>query len=35
MLTAGSCVIHATQAGNSTYSAAPLVSQSFAVKAAS
>jgi len=27
------CVIHATQTGNTTYSAAPLVSQSFAVKA--
>jgi len=26
-------VIHATQAGNSTYSAAPLVSQSITVKA--
>jgi len=26
-------VIHATQTGNTTYSAAPLVSQSFAVKA--
>jgi len=35
MLTAGSCVIHATQAGNSIYSAAPLVSQSITVKAAS
>jgi len=35
MLTAGSWVIHATQAGNSIYSAAPLVSQSITVKAAS
>jgi len=33
MVTAGTCVIHATQTGNTTYSAAPLVSQSFAVKA--
>jgi hypothetical protein len=33
MLTTGTCVIHATQAGNSTYSAAPLVSQSITVKA--
>jgi ribosomal protein S5 len=35
MLTAGTCTIHATQAGNTTYSAAPLVSQSITVKAAS
>ena len=35
MLTAGTCTIHATQAGNSVYSAAPLVSQSITVKAAS
>jgi hypothetical protein len=33
MLTAGTCVIHATQGGNSVYSAAPLVSQSFKVTA--
>jgi hypothetical protein len=33
MLTAGACVIHATQSGNSTYSAAPLVAQSITVKA--
>jgi hypothetical protein len=33
MLTAGTCVFHATQAGNATYSAAPLVSQSFKVTA--
>jgi len=33
MLTTGTCVIHATQAGNNAYSAAPLVSQSFTVKA--
>jgi len=33
MLTTGTCVIHATQAGSSVYSAAPLVSQSFLVKA--
>jgi hypothetical protein len=33
MVTTGTCVIHATQPGNNTYSAAPLVSQSFTVKA--
>jgi sugar lactone lactonase YvrE len=33
MLTTGTCVIHATQTGSSVYSAAPLVSQSFLVKA--
>jgi sugar lactone lactonase YvrE len=30
---AGSCVIHATQAGNATYAIAPLVSKSFTVTA--
>ena len=31
MLTSGTCTIHATQTGNTTYAAAPLVSQSFTV----
>ena len=35
MVATGSCVLHATQAGNTTYAAAPLVSQSITVKAAS
>jgi hypothetical protein len=33
LLTAGTCVLHASQAGNSDYSAAPTVAQSFAVHA--
>jgi hypothetical protein len=31
MLTSGTCTIQATQAGNTTYAAAPMVSQSFTV----
>jgi hypothetical protein len=31
LLTSGTCTIHATQAGNSTYSAAPTVNMSFTV----
>jgi len=34
LLTAGTCVLHAAQAGNSDYAAAPALAQSFAVKAA-
>jgi hypothetical protein len=34
MLTSGTCTIQATQAGNSSYAAAPPVSQSFTVNAA-
>jgi N-acetylneuraminic acid mutarotase/ribosomal protein S11 len=34
LLTAGTCVLHAAQAGNSDYAAAPTLAQSFAVKAA-
>ena len=34
MLATGTCVIHATQAGNGVYSAAPLISESFTVKLA-
>jgi ribosomal protein S11 len=34
LLTAGTCVLHASQAGNSDYAAAPTLAQSFAVKAA-
>ena len=33
MLTPGTCVIHATQAGNTAYAAAPLVSLDITVKA--
>jgi hypothetical protein len=33
MLAAGTCVIHANQAGNGAYSLAPQVSVSFTVKA--
>jgi len=33
MVSAGACVIHATQAGNNVYSAAPLVSKDITVKA--
>jgi CSLREA domain-containing protein len=34
LLTKGTCVLHAVQAGNNVYSAAPPLAQSFAVKAA-
>jgi hypothetical protein len=34
LLTVGTCVLHASQAGNSDYAAAPTLAQSFAVKAA-
>ena len=33
LLAKGTCVLHATQAGNSVYAAAPTLAQSFAVKA--
>jgi hypothetical protein len=35
LATAGTCTVHASQAGNSVYAAAPTATQSFTVKAAS